>query len=210
MFKFVVHFNDGIGPFGQGNANAWYSPEDWDYCRWDRPQESTDVGYDGAVCVQDDDGGASQRRSLATPKTTLLMTPGANLTYEMSIWLAGSNPDGATDMFYFSYGPDNYRYQLTQVLPTTAWTGYVPTASLTFTEIDNSTRTVVGGWQLPPTQTWWQRAVATFTPTIDLPSLHLRNVSNNNGSNNYIGVDDWWVRLAVDAPTINLGPEETR
>ena len=76
--------------------------------------------------------------------------------------------------------------------------------------IDNSTRTVVGGWQLPPTQTWWQRAVATFTPTIDLPSLHLRNVSNNNGSNNYIGVDDWWVRLAVDAPTINLGPEETR
>jgi hypothetical protein len=212
VFQFVERFANAPAPVAQGNDSAWWAPQDWYHCPWDRPQENTDVGYNGAVCVQDADGGASQRRTLSTPRAAgISNAPGANLTYEMSLWLAGSSPDGNSDMFYFAYGPDNDTYQATTVLPPDAWRGYLPSGSLTFQEINGANRTVVGGWNLPPTQTWWQRATARFTPTVDRPSLHLRNVSNRNGSNAFIGVDDWWVRLAVEPePQVSLGPEEAR
>ena len=212
VFQFVERFAQPLTPLQQGNDNAWWAAEDWTYCTWDRPLEVTNVPTSGAVCVRDDDGGAAQRRTLSSPRLAgLNSAPGANLIYEMSLWLAGRNPDGASDMFYFSYGPDTDSYQLTTVLPPSAWSGYIPSASLTFTEINGANRTVVGGWQLPVAQTWWQRAIARYVPTVDRPSLHLRNVSNQNGSDEYIAIDDWWVRLAVEPePLISLGPEEAR
>lgn len=213
VFEFVERFAAEVAPQQQGNDDAWFSAAAWIHCNLDRPLEMIlDPGTRGSYCALDRINGLA-RSTLATPRVrTMRNAPGANLVYEMSMWLAGQTPDGNEDIVYFSYGADNETFEATQDVGLGSWRGFVPNGQLTFQDSDGQPRTV-DGWRFPPdTIQWWQRAYARFVPVIDQPSLHFRNVSTDNDSID-VGpsVDDWWVRLAVDpAPTIGLGPEEVR
>lgn len=213
VFQFVERFAAAVSPVQQGNDQAWFQAQAWTHCNADRPiAQVLDQNTRHSYCVLDSIDNLA-RSTLATPRQAgLTNAPGPNLTYEMSIWLSGRTPDGNEDIIYFSYGADNETFDVTQEVPLADWRGYTPSATLTFTDTDNQPRTV-NGWRFPPNEIqWWQRAYARFTPGVDQPSLHFRNVSTRNDDNNgAVVIDDWWVRLAVNPePTLTLGPEEAR
>ncbi len=210
VFQFAERFFNPV-------ANNWYVASNWVHCNIDRPFEvifDQNNGPFGAYCAIDRSASNLSRATLATPNLAGLdSAPGANLTYDMSAWLAGRTIDGAADITYFSYGPVNDQFDNTTDLDPTAFSGFVPNGTLTFQDTDNQNRTV-NGWRFPPDAIqWWQRTRIRFVPAFDAPALHFRFVSTNaNTSNNsFFSVDDWWVRLALEpdfAPV--LGPVEAR
>lgn len=211
VFLFIERFEAPISPVSQGNDTAWFKADNWVHCNG---QHGIDAvlpnGDNHAYCALDRSGGLA-RSTLATPRQTQMSpTPGANLIYEMSLWMAGQTPDNLEDLTYFSYGADNETFPGTVELPPAAWQGLLPDGQLTFQD-NNGQNRLVNGWRFTPGAIqWWQRTRARFVPTIDQPSLHFRFVSTDNSSNNgAVLIDDWWVRLAVQPePVIVLGEEE--
>lgn len=206
VFEFSERFLAEVG------AN-WFVANNWIHCNLDRPTEAI-LAMDQrfSYCVLDVTNNNLVRQTLATPNLALSNNPGANLTYEMSVWMAGQTVDGPDDILYFSYGAQNDVFDTTLEPDAAGWGGFTPNGTLTFTDTDDQPRTV-SGWRYPVDQIqWWQRTTLRFVPAIDQPALHFRHVSTNANTSNasFAAIDDWWVRKALD-PDFQpvLGPVET-
>lgn len=211
VFAFIERFEAPVSPINQGNDGAWFKADNWVHCNAQNGVNQVLANGDNhSYCALDRSGGLA-RSTLATPRQTQMSNaPGANLIYEMSIWMAGQTPDGLEDLTYFSYGSDNETFQDTIDVPLANWQGLLPDGQLTFQDSDNQNR-LVQGWRFTPAAIqWWQRTIARFVPSIDQPSLHFRHVSTDDDSQAGAAlIDDWWVRLAVEPkPVLVLGPEE--
>ncbi len=211
VFEFFEDFDNNVSPVDSGDDDAW-DTNDWTRCGLQRPVEAFG-NTDGNYCISDG-GGVPFRRTLATPRIrTVLVAAPANVSYETSFYITAQFLDSPNDILYLSHSLDNDDLAASLLFPTTNYVEFPPNHTLTFEENNGSDRTVEG-WDFPgPGFTYFQRVRLRFRPMIDQPSLHFRFISVQSGGSaeSGVGLDDWWVRSAPEpAPTITLGPEETR
>lgn len=213
IFAYSQRFDVPPSPIEGGNPAAWFLADSWIPCRFDRSVDAVlpPGSPAGAICALDDIRANLVRQTMATPVAALPPLPGGQV-YEMRLWLAGRFVDGPRDVLYFSHGADNVSFDLTTEIPPSDWSGLVPSAPLTFTDIDDAPRSVLG-WTFPPDRIqWWREAVGRFNPMrTGGRSLHLRYISTRDSDppETVAAVDDWTVRVALDPePSIALGPEE--
>lgn len=181
--------------------------------RWEQscPDRRTGAA-NGSKCRTDAEAGLT-RRTVATPRILPMSNaPATNELYEVVAYVGGTM-QAATDILYFSYGPDNSSFDRTVLLPELAYDpGFRPNATLTFQEINNNNRTV-SGWRLPAVDNGYQRMRVGFVPQINQPNLHFRFISADNQAraNTQVRLDDLVVRRALNPDfRVTLGPAEAR
>lgn len=206
VYLFVERFDADFPAFTPGNRGQWNDRWLLDCEDRLRPQQPQ------SRCTSDDT--ALVRRSVASPAILgMSSTPAANEIYEVVAFLRGSM-QSPNDLLYFAIGPDNEAWDRTTTLPDGAYDpAFAPNAQLSFTEIDNRTRTERGYRFPPPPGQAFARMRARLVPATANAHLHFRFVSADQAVNpaSVVSLDDLSVRRALNPDfRVSLGPVEPR